>query len=448
MSRKSIVALIVAAALVLTVIAVYWYQRPMLLTGTGYAAHNECAVTHVAGRDGAADDLPPNPLIPVMRTTSIDDDTASTGAVLGVLAKQTAWNMDEFGCTVADERPDSWGSATAVTADDNPYAGLPEVATDDSGLADALAHGFGDDLDDTSREELGTRAIVVLQGGELIAERYADGFDPTTPQLGWSMTKSVTNLLVGRLVEQGEVSLDDAALVDDWSDERAEITIRHLLEMTSGLAWDETYDLGTPITQMLYAEEDMGAYVASQELAHEPGTYLQYSSGSTTLLCDAITNGRGLADFPRREIFAPLGLSTAVLEADATGNPVCSSYMWASARDWASIGQFALQDGVWNDERLLPEGWIAESTTPVTTATTVEADGYASSWWSNTSADGSVVNDELPADAYFASGHDGQKITVVPSQDLVVVRLGFTPTADDNRAFSTSAQIIEALGGN
>lgn len=160
------------------------------------------------------------------------------------------------------------------------------------------------------------------------------------------MSKSVTNLLTGMLVRQGEVSLDDDRLRPEWDDERADISIDHLLRMTSGLAWDETYDLGTPITQMLYAEPDMGDYVASQPAAHEPGTYQQYSSGSTTLLCAILNEKTGTgADLPRRELFAPLGLSSAVLEPDAAGTPVCSSYMWATPRDWAAVGQLALQEG-------------------------------------------------------------------------------------------------------
>lgn len=446
MSRKSVIALIVVAALIATVTAIYWWQRPMLLTGTGYAAHNECAVTYIAGREDPSTDLPPNPLVPVLSTAHNDEDRSATGVILGVLARQTAWESDGFGCAVSGDKPQDMGEPVPVTADANPYADLPVVTTDDSQVEEALAHGFGDDLDEEGREELDTRAIVVLKDGELVAERYADGFDPATPQLGWSMTKSVTNLLVGRLVQQGELSLDDAGLVEDWTDERSEITIRHLLEMTSGLEWDETYDLGTPITQMLYGEDDMGAYVASQDLAHEPGSYLQYSSGSTTLLCDIITDGRGGANLPREEIFAPLGLATATLETDAAGTPVCSSYMWASPRDWASIGQFALQDGEWNGEQLLPEGWMSESTAAVTTADTIESPGYASSWWSNTAADGSIVNEGLPGDAYFASGHDGQKVTVVPSEALVIVRMGFTPTVEDERAFSTASMLVEALG--
>ncbi|WP_034648252.1 serine hydrolase [Cellulomonas sp. HZM] len=444
--RKLVIAATtVGAVLVVGAVAGYWYERPLLLTGTGYAAHNACALHTIAGRDDAADDLPPNPLVPVLRTRLTHDGTAAQSSVLGVLAKQRAWETPGFGCTIASDRPTTLPAATAVSSDANPYTDLPLTPGTSSAVTAALAHAFGDDLPADARKDLGTRGVVVLKDGKLVAERYADGFDQTTPQLGWSMTKSVTNLMVGRMVQQGQVSLDDDHLRPEWTDERASITIRQLMQMTSGLSWDETYSLGTPITRMLYLEPDMGRYVASRTLAHTPGSYLQYSSGSTTLLCSIVTKDRGLADAPRREVFAPLGLSSTVLEADAAGTPVCSSYMWATPRDWATIGQLALQDGVWDGTRLLPAGWMTQSTTAVDTTVEPGSDGYASGWWSNARPDGSVVEQGLPADAYFAEGHDGQWVVVVPSEKLVVARLGFTPVADDDRVVSSTAALVTAL---
>jgi CubicO group peptidase (beta-lactamase class C family) len=438
--RRVLVAIL--ALVVIALVAGYWYERPLLRTGTGYAAHNACAVERVAGRTDPEDDLPPNPLVPYLRAKRLDDD-GDRATLLGLLAGQRAWHTEGFGCTLADERPDL-GTATPVEPGANPFTDVatptmtPEVEA-------AVAAAFGDDLSAADRRRMGTRAVLAVQDGRLVAERYADGFDATTPQLGWSMTKSVTNLLVGRLVQQGTVALDDDHLRPEWTDERADITVEELLRMTSGLAWDETYDLGTPITQMLYAEPDMGGYVASQEAAHTPGTYQQYSSGSTTLLCAILTDRTGVgADLPRQQLFAPLGLESAVLEPDATGTPVCSSYLWATPRDWAAVGQFALQDGEWNGERLLPDGWMELSTTAVDVET--EEDGYGAGWWVNARPDGSLVEPSLPADAYFAEGHDGQWIVVVPSADLVVVRLGFSPEVDDVKVVDLAADLLDAAG--
>jgi CubicO group peptidase (beta-lactamase class C family) len=437
--RARRVALVVVGLLVLAAAGGYCWQRPLLLTGTGYAAHNACALAAIAGRGAPEADLPPNPLVPVLRTATGPE--GATSSVLGVLATQTAWAGDGFGCTLDDRRPDL-PQSTVVDATGNPYTDAPTAAA----AQDVLDYAFGTDLPAADRAELGTRAVVVLKDGRLVAERYAPGFGPTTPQLGWSMSKSVTDLLVGRLVQEGKVSLDDDHLRPEWDgDRRATITVRQLLQMTSGLAWDETYALNTPITRMLYLEHDMGAYVASQGLAHDPGTHLQYSSGSTTLLCSVLAERTGLgANLPRDLLFAPLGLSSAVLEPDAVGTPVCSSYMWATPRDWAAVGQFALDDGVWNGQRLLPGGWLAASTKAVA-VTSQESAPYATGWWPNQGPDGALVEPGLPADAYFAEGHDGQWTIVVPSRRLVVVRLGFTPTRADSRGLSTAVGMLHAL---
>jgi CubicO group peptidase (beta-lactamase class C family) len=432
------VLLVVVALLVVALGAGYWWQRPLLLTGAGYAAHNACALTAIAGRGDPEEDLPPNPLVPVLSTAPEQD--RATSSILGVLVPQTAWATTGFGCTLDDGRP-ALPVPTPVDPAANPYATAAPAAPQ-PGVRAALDHAFGTDLSAADRAALGTRAVVVLKDGELVAERYADGFGPATPQLGWSMAKSVTNLLVGRLVQEGEVALDDDHLRPEWDgDRRADITVRQLLQMTSGLAWDETYALNTPITRMLYLEHDMGAYVAAQDLAHDPGTYQQYSSGSSTLLCSILAErtGRG-PNLPRDLLFAPLGLAGAVLEPDAVGTPVCSSYLWATPREWAAVGQFALDDGVWNGQRLLPSGWLADSTKAVD-VTSAEPAPYASGWWPNRRVDGSLVEAGLPADAFFAEGHDGQWTIVVPSQRLVVVRLGFTPTGADTRALSTAVRL-------
>lgn len=450
-TRGRLVRRVLLGLVLLVVVALvggYWYARPLLLTGTGYAAHNACAVEQVAGRDDPDADLPPNPLVPFLRSSTGSSEGAPsvTGSLLGVLAKQTAHHTDGYGCTLADEAPDL-PEPTAISP--GGFAALPSTReVPPAGVRDAVGRAFGDDLSEADRDELGTRAVVVVHRGRVVTERYADGFTADTPQLGWSMTKSVTNLLVGRLVADGEVAIDDAGLRPEWTDERADITIDQLMRMTGGLAWDETYDLGTPITRMLYLEPDMGAYVASQDAAHEPGTYQQYSSGSTTLLCAILGERTGDgADLPRSRLFAPLGLSSAVIEPDAVGTPVCSSYMWATPRDWAAVGQFALVDGVVDGERLLPEGWMAASTTAADVETTEEDEPYAAGWWVNQAADGSLFDETLPEDTYFAQGHDGQWIAVVPSADLVVVRLGFTPDTElDDRVRPLVADLVDELG--
>ena len=442
--KRRIWVRVVVGLLVVVVVAAtagYWYLRPLLRTGTGYAAHNACALDVIAHRP-MTEDLPPNPLVPYLRIGQ--DGGGYRASVLGVLAAQQAWAVDDFGCTLAPGRP-SFGAATPITTAANPLAGqaTPRLTP---ALEAALAGAFGDDLDQDARERLGTRGVVVVRDGRIVAERYAPGFTADTPQLGWSMAKSVTSLLTGVLVGERKLALSDDRLRPEWSDDRARITVEDLLRMRSGLAWDETYDLGTTITAMLYDQPDMASFVASQPLVHPVGSTQQYSSGSTNLLCGVLRDRTGQgADLPRAALLASLGVSSAVWEADALGTPVCSSYLWATPRDWATIGEFARADGVWNGRRLLPEGWMRQTTT-VVTPPSAEDPNYAAGWWTNRTASGSVIDQRLPRDAYWASGHDGQRLYVVPSEKLVVVRLGFSPAADDIRTEQLVADVIKVLG--
>ncbi len=430
--------------LIVALVAGYQYAKPLLLTGTGYAAHNACAVVNVAGRSAPETDLPGNPLVPYLRTSPGNGSARTT--ILGVLAGQSASYTPGFGCTLAESAP-AYGAATQVSAGNNPFTNAAAPGPD-AALDAAVAAAFGDNLSAADKAALGTRAVVVVRDGRIVAERYAAGFTATTPQLGWSMGKSVANLLTGRLVAQGKVAITDSALRPEWTDDRRTITVDQLMRMSSGLSWDETYDLGTPITRMLYLEPDMAGYAASQPLAHTPGTYQQYSSGSTNILCSVLAQRAGVAaDLPRRELFAPLGLTSAVWEADGVGTPVCSSYLWATPRDWAAVGQLALQDGVWNGTALLPQGWMTASTTAY--SGDGEEKGYAAGWWVNKQADGSLVDPTLPDDAYWASGHDGQRVFVVPSARLVVVRLGFSPDVDaaDLQITALVAQLAKGAAG-
>lgn len=421
--------------LVVAVVAGYWYVRPLLLTGTGYAAHNACALQFVAGRANPETDLPPNPLVPYLRTTIDDSEGSATTSVLGWLASQTAWYSEGFGCTIADRHPEH-PQATPIT-DSNPIAEAPEPSAVPESVESALGQAFADGL--------GTRAIVVVKDGQLIAERYAPGFTKDTPQLGWSMAKSVTNLLVGRITQSGGITLGANKLRPEWdADQRRDITVEDLLRMRSGLAWDETYDLGTPITKMLYLSGDMGGFAASQPLAHPVGTFQQYSSGSTNIVCDILTKpGQSGPNLPRNELLSLIGTKSAIWEPDASGTPVCSSYLWATPRDWAAIGQFALNDGVIEGQQMLPAGWMQQSVVP-TQAATVEDQNYGLGWWTNLKTDGTLTAPSLPADAYWASGHDGQRLYVVPSESLVVARLGFSPGLGDQIG---TERLVASLAG-
>jgi hypothetical protein len=285
----------------------------------------------------------------------------------------------------------------------------------------------------------GTRAVVVVVQGRVVGERYASGFGPGTRLLGWSMTKSVTNALVGVLVGEGRLRVDAPPDVPAWrggGDPRREITVDQLLRMSSGLDWTERYSVGirpSDVIEMLYGRGhlDMAGYASGRGLEVPPGSVWKYSSGTSVLLSailrSTLNDDAAYRAFPRRGLFDRIGMRSAVLEADAAGTFVGSSYGWATARDWARFGLLYLRDGVWNGDRVLPPGWVDYTRTPAPAAPRGE---YGAHFWLNAgSSDGSAPPPlpRAPRDLLYASGHDGQCVSIVPSRDLVVVRLGITP---------------------
>ena len=213
---------------------------------------------------------------------------------------------------------------------------------------------------------------MVVYGGRIVAERYAEGFNAAMPLIGWSMSKSAVNALVGLRVKDGKLALNDTALMPQWQgedDPRRAITLDQLMRMTSGLAFDETYG-GTQsdVVQMLFVKGDKAAFAADQPLAYPPGTHWAYSSGTTTIISAILrrsfANEHDYLGYPLERLFGPLGMRSAVLEPDASGTFAASSFLYASARDFARLGLLFMRDGVWEGTRLLPEGWVAYSRKP------------------------------------------------------------------------------------
>ncbi|WP_343729797.1 serine hydrolase [Duganella sp.] len=278
----------------------------------------------------------------------------------------------------------------------------------------------------------GMRGMAVIHRGRLIAQRYGAGFNAATPLLGWSMTKTVTAALVGMQIAAGKLAPEQNGFWPDEADPRAQVTLAQLLSMTSGLRYNESYGDVSDVTRMLYLEPDMAAFTAAQPLEHPPGSKWNYSSGTTVLLSRIWQRAAGndALSLPHDRLFAPLGMNSAVIEADARGNLVGSSYMYASTLDWARFGQFLLQDGVWQGKRILPAGFVAGMQQPV--AASGGQYGMGQVWRRGPGGDTPEGQNpdarfQLPPDTYWMEGHDGQSIAIVPSQQLVVVRLGLTP---------------------
>jgi CubicO group peptidase (beta-lactamase class C family) len=407
----------------------------------GFVSHTLCSETFVAGLDPtqtAAEIFQNMPgirrLLPVLRYR-IDRAEKSVTVTLGDRFEARAVGRDGIGCRlVYAAAPNVTIAAASPPGDATPPASTPAIAglavvePSDDKLRAALDRAFAEPATGPRRE---TKAVVVLHDGRIVAERYALGYGIDTPLLGWSVTKSVINALVGILVRQGKLVVSAPAPVAAWrnpSDPRHAITIEQLMRMTSGLALDETNSGFDPSSRTLFTQPDMAAFAESAALTAPPGTRYHYSSPSTIILSRIVTDAVGgraedVRRLAERELFGPLGMRHVTLEFDAAGTPVGSTYMYATARDWARFGLLYANDGVVGGRRILPEGWVDFSASP----TEGSRDGYAAGFFTNRGPaeySRSRVRGGMPPDSFFASGTQGQRIVVAPAERLVVVRLG------------------------
>jgi CubicO group peptidase (beta-lactamase class C family) len=265
------------------------------------------------------------------------------------------------------------------------------------------------------------------------------------------MTKSIVNAMTGILSKQGKLNIHAPAPIPEWQqDERRNITIADLLHMSSGLKWWEYYFAPSNATNMLFKEKNMGPFAASLPLKSRPGTVFNYSSGTTNLLSYIIRQTLGdnaYYRFPYEQLFYKIGMNSAVIETDAGGTFIGSSYGYATPRDWARFGLLYLNDGVWNGERILPQGWVKFTATPAPAKNAVGKDSYGAMWWLNAGpATGPNQRKlpDVPADCFSCEGFGGQYVWVIPSRKLVVVRLGLDEgdSLDPNKFLS---MVIKAL---
>lgn len=300
---------------------------------------------------------------------------------------------------------------------------------------------------------LRTKALLVIHNGKLIAEQYAKGVTPSTPLISWSMAKSITNLQVGLLVKRKQLSLTEPLDVPGWkSEEFQKLNLGHMLTMTSGLEFDETYGVGGDAALMLSVVPDADSFASNKPIVHPPGEHWYYSSGTTNIISGLIRRSFGkdfkaYLNFTDEMLFTPLGIDSAVLEMDSVGNMVGSSYMYASARDWAKIGQLLLQQGDWNGKNLLPSSWIDYSKIPTPAN---KSNRYGAHFWLNQTPQDTNQKrfwPSIPEDAFYMSGFQGQRVVIIPSKKLVFVRLGFTTpkyTTDIEALMSNVINSLEA----
>lgn len=420
--------------------------------GTAVSAQIACAGIFVANRaeaDVLRDDI--HALAPFTKavTLSVDRRAGTVTASAPGTPTRTALHRPAVGCTLttgdvpltalkaqtARLKPLSPLSARPWPQGDQPVPALQAAAEThlDRAALDAAVQAAFDEQNVGGYPD--TRAILVVQGGAIVAERYAPGFNQNTRMLGWSATKSIMGTLVGLLVDDGVLKLDAPAPVPEWKgagDPRGAITLRQLLTMSSGLAFVESYKPGNDSIRMLFEAGDMGALAAASPLEHAPGTFWSYSSGTTNLLSRIVfeaTGGtlEGMTRFAQQRLFEPTGMRSALIEPDESGVLVGSSYGYATARDWARYGLLHLNHGQAGGKRLLSQEWLDFALTPPPAS---PRPSYGAQLWLNraeaTEAGRKVLQD-VPPDAFMAMGHNHQIVAVIPSQDAVIVRLGWTP---------------------
>ena len=284
-------------------------------------------------------------------------------------------------------------------------------------------------FDTNGKRDKRTRSVVVLYKGKLIAEKYADGFSKNSKILGWSMTKSLTATYFGILQKKGKIDIMKPAPIDEWAtDERSKITINDLLHMNSGLEWEEDYGKISDVTNMLFQAEDMTKSQAEKPAKYKPNSHWYYSSGTTNLLSGILRKQfkthQEYLDFWYSALLDKIGMNSALVETDMAGNFVGSSYGWATTRDWAKFGLLYLNKGNWNGEQLFDESWAKYVATP----TNGSNGKYGAHFWLNANGD----FPDVPKDFYRCSGYQGQIVAIIPSKDLVVVRMGLNEDFDLN----------------
>ncbi|MBB6412046.1 serine hydrolase domain-containing protein [Mesorhizobium sangaii] len=456
-----IVAKIVRWLLGLVVLAIaalfaWLYIAPpeMIRVGSGYSAKIVCSNVFIAGRDAnevlkVDVQAPGHPLLRLMRV-SVDKNRGTVSAgLLGFLGKSLAVARDGLGCASVPDGDVGKARRTAVYAEPSAVS-QGALWPEGERVEPSQDPVIGKLLDDAALTGSGMRAVVVAKNGRVVAERYGAGFSAKTPLLGWSMTKTVNAAIVGTLVKDGKMAVDNKGLFAPWkADGRAAISLADMMAMSSGLEFNEDYGDVADVTRMLYLEPDMAGFAEAKPLAAEVGKLFSYSSGTAVMLSRLWQNaigdkGKALM-WPRTALFEPLGMHSAVLETDEQGTFVGSSYLYATAHDWARFGQFLLQGGVWNGNQVLPAGFVDWMREPAA-ASKVYGKGQL---WIEAPGDekkpGAGVAAGLPKDTYWMEGHDGQTVTIIPSERLVVVRLGLTPAKLGYRPQAMVGALVTAL---
>ncbi|MBL4746321.1 MAG: serine hydrolase [Flavobacteriaceae bacterium] len=415
--------------LFLGVTAVVYLNYPKLNIISGYASKNMASSVFLAHRSEASIIEFDNNFDPISKAeTRVDVTNRSASANSFGVLERTAVYRDGLGAVLIDASFDT--AAPYLKPIRNlspnklayPYGDLPQKDTVFSTVDyQKIRHVVQVSFDQSGERTKKTRAVLVIYKNQIIAEQYEDGIDKNSRILGWSMTKSITSTILGILVKQRDFDIYKPAPIASWKDDkRAEITTNNLLQMNSGLEWEEDYNTISDVSKMLFLSRDMTIVQRDKELEFPPGTHWNYSSGTSNLLSRIIRNQfkthQEYLDYWYTELIDKIGMHSMVIEADMAGNYVGSSYGWATTRDWAKFGLLYLHKGNWNGEQLFNPSWETYVKTPAPNS----EKSYGGHFWLN-AAKGYK---DVPETMYSCNGYQGQRIAIFPSKDLVIVRMG------------------------
>jgi len=458
MRTRKIIKRIFFSILLICIIVFTWLSFTVFPAVSGYGSKNLCSAVYLQHRnpiDVIREDLGAFPLS--LGTFTVNEkDSSVTGSVWGLAKRKTIYRKG-VGCTLINDL-----SEEEIRKQQFVLPAKPSI------ISDSIAWPYGDKLPDKfpvniNKEKLEiavnnvmnettadgktvySRAVLVIYEGNIVAEKYAPGFDKSTVMLGWSMSKSFTAAMIGILVKENKLSVDDPAPVAAWANtKKQKITIKHLLQQTTGLDFTEIYTRPSSVTKMLFSKGDMAAYTESLSLKYEPGTVFNYSSGNSNILSRIIRQTVGEKDyaaFPYNELFYKINAHSFLMEPDASGTYIGSSYSYATARDFARFGLLYYNNGIWNSEQILPANWVKESIQP---SVADKLNHYGYQFWLNGYDQKDPTKHwfpDIPSDMFFADGYGGQDVYIIPSEKLVVVRLGLH-VINENKFLK---EVIEAI---
>ena len=423
--KKVLIVLFAIVLIAFGVLAKYLIDRSTIFTG--FAAKNIASGIFVAGRSQESIEALDINFFPVNLANTVVDmkNKVVTSDFFG-FGMQTVVYREGLGCTLIGEKSidevkkQKCEAATISSPFKDEYWPMGDVDYDTS-----LSFVNEEKLNNAIQEALkegNTRSILVAYDTLVKWEAYSNGFDENTPILGWSMSKSITSTMLGILAKENRIDIDNKPVLEEWkNDERANISMRNLLNMTSGLHWVEDYGDISEATIMLYSSTDVAKYAISMTSEYAPDSIWYYSSGTTNILSEIIKRKfESINDywsFPHKEIFHKIGMYSTTMEPDAVGTYIGSSYTYANTRDWARYGLLYLNNGIWLGDTIVNPSWI-----DFTREEAPSSEGkYGAQFWLNKS--GHELPD-APADIYFADGYQGQRVYIVPSKKLVIVRFG------------------------